>query len=111
MKAAACSHIWWPGIDSDIKSMWVQAVFQNQKGSTSSTTFAVVMAYSSMAAHYYFIIVDAHSKWPEVIGPMKTTTAEATVNAMRNIFARYSLPKKIISENGPHFSLLSERNF
>ena len=36
-------------------------------------------------------MVDAHSKWPEVIGPMKTTTADSTINAMRNIFARYGL--------------------
>lgn len=38
-------------------------------------------------------MVDAHSKWPEVIGPMKTTIAESTSNALR-----------IVSDNGPPFS-------
>jgi len=38
-----------------------------------------------------------------VIGPMKTTTAEATANAMRNIFARYGLPKEVVSDNSPPF--------
>ena len=32
---------------------------------------------------------------------MKTTTAEATANALRNIFARYCLPKQIVSDNSP----------
>ena len=48
-------------------------------------------------------MVDAHSKWPEVIGPMKTTTADPTINAMRNIFARYGLPTQVVSDNGPPF--------
>ena len=53
MKAAARSHVWLPGIDSDIEetSTRLQAEFQNQKGSTRSTTVPLVMAYSSMAAH------------------------------------------------------------
>ena len=54
-------------------------------------------------SNQYLIIVDAHSRWPEVIGPMKTTTAEATANAMHNIFAKYGLPKQIVSDNGPPF--------
>lgn len=56
-------------------------------------------------------MVDAHSKWPEVIGPMKTTTAEATANAMRNIFARYGLPKQIVSDNGPPFQSAEYKEF
>ena len=49
-------------------------------------------------------MVDAHSKWPEVIDPMKTTTAESTANALRSIFARYGLPTQVVSDNGPPFS-------
>ena len=48
-------------------------------------------------------MVDAHSKWPGVISPMKTTTADSTINAMHNIFARYGLPTQVISNNGPPF--------
>jgi len=61
-----------------------------------------------------FIIVDSHSKWPEVIGPMKTTTGEATANAMRNIFARYGkIPfesaeyKEFLKQNGIQRILVS----
>ena len=42
---------------------------------------------------------------------MKTTTAEATANAMRNIFARYGLPKQIVSDNGPPFQSAEYEEF
>ena len=56
-------------------------------------------------------MVDAHSKWPEVIGSMKTTTAEATTNAIRSIFARYGLPNQIVSDNGPAFQSSEYQEF
>ena len=56
-------------------------------------------------------MVDAHSKWPEAIGPMKTTTADSTINAMRNIFARYGLPTQVVSDNGHPSSLQSMKSF
>ena len=49
------------------------------------------------------IIVDAHSKWPEVI-PMTTTTAAKTIEALQAIFARYGLPEQLVSNNGPQFT-------
>ena len=42
---------------------------------------------------------------------MKTTTAEATANAMRNIFARYGFPKQIVSDNGPPFQSAEYEEF
>ena len=59
--------------------------------------------FATHQAKHYLIVVDAHSKWPEVIGPMKTTTADSTINAMRIIFARYGLPTQVVSDNGPPF--------
>ena len=41
----------------------------------------------------FMVIVDAHSKWPEVI-EMKSTTAERTNQELRTIFARYGLPRQ-----------------
>ena len=42
---------------------------------------------------------------------MKPTTAEATANAMRNIFARYGFPKQIDSDNGPPFQSADYEEF
>ena len=50
----------------------------------------------------FLIIVDAHSKWPEVI-PMTTTTAPQTVEVLRSQFARWDLPEQLMSYNGPQF--------
>ena len=56
-------------------------------------------------------MVDAHSKRPEVIGPMKTTTAEVTASAICNVFARHGLPKKVVSNNGSPFQLAEYKEF
>ena len=50
----------------------------------------------------FLIVVDAHSKWPEVI-QMSTTTATNTIEALRRLFAAYGLPRQLVSDNGPQF--------
>ena len=59
--------------------------------------------FASYEGNHYHVVVDAHSKWPEVIGPMKITSAGATINALRCIFSRYGLPEQVVSDNGPPF--------
>lgn len=49
------------------------------------------------------VVVDAHSKWLEVI-LMSSTTAEKTIAVLRNLFASYGLPEQLVSDNGPQFT-------
>ena len=51
------------------------------------------------------IIVDAFSKWPEII-QMATTTAEITVyiKILHSLFSRYGLPRAIATDNEPQFT-------
>jgi len=49
------------------------------------------------------VVVDAHSKWPAVI-PMSSTTASKTIEALRDLFARFGIPEQIVSDNGPQFA-------
>ena len=51
----------------------------------------------------YLVLVDAHSKWPEVV-EMQTTTAEKTIQVMRGMFAAYGLPEQVVSDNGSQFT-------
>ena len=56
----------------------------------------------SFQGKMYFIIVDAHSKWPEVI-PMSTTKSNETIAELRRLFAAHGLPQQLVSDNGPQF--------
>ncbi len=49
-----------------------------------------------------FVIVDAHSKWPEVY-EMSCTTAQKTVDVLRHVFTTFGLPQQLVSDNGPQF--------
>ena len=123
MKAAARSHVWWPGIDSDIeeRARRCKQCFQTRRAPQAAPLSPwswptapwqrIHVDFATHQSNHYLIMVDAHSKWPEVIGPMKTTTAEATANAMRNIFPRYGLPKQIVSDNGPPFQSAEYEEF
>ena len=50
----------------------------------------------------YLVVVDAKSKWIEVLS-MSSTTAAATVRALRFLFSVHGLPEEIVSDNGPQF--------
>ncbi|XP_065192571.1 uncharacterized protein K02A2.6-like [Sycon ciliatum] len=60
--------------------------------------------------HMWLIVVDAHSKWPEVL-PMRSTTAPATIRRLREVFAEHGLPDQIVSDNGPQFTADEFRRF
>ena len=63
-----------------------------------------------IGGHAYLVLVDAHSKWPEVIY-MPSTTATRTIEALRSIFASYGLPLQLVSDNGPQFSSAEFKDF
>jgi len=50
----------------------------------------------------FLLVVDAKSKWIEVF-PMSSTTASATIQALRFLFATHGLPVEVVSENSPQF--------
>ena len=50
--------------------------------------------------HTFFVDVDAHSKWPEVV-MMSSMTSQKTIEAMRSMFG---LPEQLVSNNGPQFT-------
>ena len=50
----------------------------------------------------FLVVIDAHSKWPEVV-EMPSTTAQKTVDELRKLFSAYGLPEQLVSDNGPQF--------
>nr|XP_054930374.1 uncharacterized protein K02A2.6-like [Dermacentor andersoni] len=57
-----------------------------------------------------FVLVDAETKWIEAI-PLKTATAETTIQVLQGIFARFGLPYCLVSDNGPQFSSATLSSF
>ena len=47
----------------------------------------------------FVFIVDAHSKWPEII-EMPIATASKTID---KLFAAYWLTKQVVTDKGPQF--------
>jgi len=50
----------------------------------------------------FLVVVDAHSKWPEVF-PVSSTTSSSTIEVLPDLFIRFGIPEEIVSENGAQF--------
>ena len=115
MKSLARGYLWWPGLDADI----AQRV-------SSCRVYASVSKLPPKAPlhpwkwpvkpwgriHIYFfeknkstflLVVDAYSKWLEVI-PMTSTTSLKTIEVLHSLFALYGLPKEVVLDNGPQLA-------
>ncbi|KAL7887808.1 hypothetical protein AOLI_G00055290 [Acnodon oligacanthus] len=117
MKAVARSYMWWPGIDAQIEqvSKTCQACQLTQKAPGPSPLHLWAWPGSPwrrihvnfagpFQGHMFMVVVDAHSKWPEV-HLMSSTMASKTIQVLRGLLSRYGLPEVLVSDNGPQFTL------
>lgn len=51
---------------------------------------------------FFLVVADAFSKWVEVV-PMRSTTSDAVIRALRRMFVTHGLPDVIVSDNGTQF--------
>ena len=51
----------------------------------------------------YLLLVDYYSNFPEIC-LLKDTHSSTVITHMKSIFARYGIPKTIVSDNGPQYS-------
>ena len=51
----------------------------------------------------FLVVVDAHSKWPEVL-IARSTTSESTMQALHTLFGLYGLHKQLVYDNWPQFT-------
>ncbi|XP_037561129.1 uncharacterized protein K02A2.6-like [Dermacentor silvarum] len=116
MKMVAWSHVWWPGLDQDINHM-VQSCQVSQEHQRASRHVEItpwlfpkrpwsclhVDFGGSFKGHYFLVVVDAFSKWVEVL-PVTTPSAGVTIATLRQVFAAQGLPDVIVSESCPSFA-------
>lgn len=117
MKALARSYFWFPGIDSSIEAVCksCSVCMSLKKDPPPSPLYPwkyperpwdrIHIDFAEFKGQNYLVCVDAHSKWIEVIN-MSSTTSTKTVDVLREMFARYGIPRELTSDNGPQ--LVSE---
>ena len=115
MKALARSYVWWPNISGQLEELvkGCDGCQLNQRMPTkvplhpwewdTAPWQGLHIDYAGPFQNSMFlVVVDAHSKWPEVI-PMSSTTTSKTIEVLRDLFARFGIPEQIVSDNGPQF--------
>ena len=115
MKAIARSYLWWEGLDGDIESV-VRSCQDCQSVRNAPATAPLhpwlwptkpwqrihIDFAGPFQGRMYLLVIDAHSKWPEIV-EMRSTTAYKTVEELRKLCAAYGLPEQVVSDNGPQF--------
>lgn len=116
MKGLARSYVWWPGTDCEMENMAKSCIVCQQTLRQPQT--APVHAWEWPSAPWqrihidyagpfmdqmFLVVVDAHSKWPEIF-PVKQATAASTINSLWSPFARTGPPQQLVSDNGHQFT-------
>lgn len=110
MKSIARSFVYWPNIDHDIQQ-YVQECEHCTRAAKISIRVPVtswpILSGPWTRIHidfagpihnmYFFFVVDAYSKWSEIID-MQTTTADCSFYSRRLIYSRTSRNYPVIME-------------
>ena len=115
MKVLARSHVWWPDIDREIgqcasscqscqavKNSSVRAPLHPWVWPTNPWERVYLDFAGPFLGKMILVAVDAHTKWPEAYF-MHSTTTTKTITILCDMFARYGLPRQIVTDNGPQF--------
>lgn len=117
MKALARSHLWWPSLDQEIeekvRGCSVCLSVRKMPALAPLHPWAwprqpwhrIHVDFAEKDGKNFLVVVDSHSKWPEVI-LMGSTTSAKTIEVLRGLFATWGIPKELVSDNGPQ--LISE---
>ncbi|XP_055633708.1 uncharacterized protein K02A2.6-like [Toxorhynchites rutilus septentrionalis] len=115
MKSLARSFVYWPNIDDVVEDYvrccrsCAEAAKSPRKTNLESWPIPskpwerVHIDYTGpINGYYYFLVIDAYSKWPEIYRTRSTSTTK-TLEMVEEIFARYGNPKTLVSDNGSQF--------
>ncbi|XP_042143350.1 uncharacterized protein K02A2.6-like [Ixodes scapularis] len=115
MKELARSYVWWPEVDADIEYRVRSCDTCQQQQSLPGPAPLHPWSWPTrpwqrlhldfagpFQGRHFLVSVDSHSKWPEVF-VMNSTSAEATIEKLRELFSHFGLPDVVVSDNGPQF--------
>ncbi|XP_055354393.1 uncharacterized protein K02A2.6-like [Paramacrobiotus metropolitanus] len=116
MKGEARGYCWWPSMDRDIEQVAKDCrICTERAGETAKVPLAQwpvpdapwKRVHMDFAGPYrgtmLLVVVDAMSKWPEVV-QMKHATTEGVMEALLTMFSRYGVCNEVVSDNGTPFT-------
>ena len=115
MKSLARGVVWWPKLDKEIETM-VRSCSKCQGQQDDPPTVPLIpwswptrpwsrlhIDYLGLfLGHVWLLIIDAHSKWIEVF-QMSSTSSSVIIQKLQEVFSRFGLPDRIISDNASNF--------
>ena len=115
-------YVYWPNMDRDIADM-IESCNRCALAAKSPTTTCKPWPntdhpwqriYADFAEPvdnmYYLIVVDSHSKWPEVL-QCKRPTTNCTIGFLHEIFARFGVLDCVVTDNATQFTSSEFRDF
>ena len=115
MKSLGRMFVWWPGLDKDLEDIVRHCdICQSTRATPpvaplhpwtwlSRPWSRIHVDYAGpYLGHRFLVVIDAHSKWIEMV-PMNSTTTTATVEKLRVMFAQFGIPEVVVSDNGTNF--------
>ena len=112
MKALARSYVSWPKIDQEIEHAVRQCSNCMNAAKAPVKTDLISWRYPErlwerlyidysvpFKAHYFLVVVDGYSKWPEIFAT-GTITTDKTILLLRPSFSQFGMPEKLVADNG-----------
>ena len=123
MKQLARRYLWWPGLDKEIEET-VKLCHSCQEAAKAPPAPNPASwswpggpwkrLHLDFAGPYlskmYLVIVDAYSKFVEVV-PMGQATTTNTIAALRRVFSYFGLPEHLLTDNGSQFTSAEFQKF
>ncbi len=113
MKSLGRGYVWWPKMDAEIESIarTCQTCQLNQQRPAKAVPHPwtaptapwerIHIDFCTFENCQWLVVIDAFSKWIEVVNMRDNTKAHNLIKKLREIFGRMGLPLVCCSDNGP----------
>ena len=113
MKMIARSYVWWSSIDREIENLAASCMICTREHKTLSATPLTPWLWPDQFwdqihsdflgpfyGHMFLLVIDAYSKWPEIVDMQTCMQTHRVIDEYRKLFARHGLPKHLVTDNG-----------
>ena len=122
MKNIARRYVWWPDIDAELEGLARDCTDCAEKRGApprhalhpwepaGAPWERIHIDFAGPFKSYFLIVYDSHTKWLEAI-PMREISTESTIRELRTLFARFGIPRQLVSDNGAQFTAAQFEEF